>query len=1069
MHKLLQQQLKQAVRHSSDGQPDLDHLLEIISQHYDETDRKNHPDLLHIAPPSDSFDQDSIHQARDYFENALDQIGEGVLFLDCDGNITDLNKAACGLLNQSVTELNGLNISKLFTQLPDWEDHAHQNSESRLKHSHLPVELIKGNTESADNQERLLIFRDISERLLAREKLQDSEQKFRDYAESSSDWFWETDEQHRIIGLTGYSALMNKDQRDQLIGRSRMELMKHAPKEIFEQHIADLNAHRPFRDLEYELELRSGKSLVSISGKPIFNADGEFTGYRGSARDITEQQKNHESLQRLEHQLRTAIGSMNEGIALFDAKDKLVLFNDRAREIYSAIADVIKIGSNYSDIARALIERGAFRLDTDSEHWLANQISKETRFTPRKNIVRTCNDTYIRAIEYPTPDGGTVGIYSDVTETVFLQNNLRSEKERAEQANQAKSDFLANMSHEIRTPMNAIIGLSFLATQDEHLTEDQKEHLEKIHSSSNHLLGILNDILDYSKIEAGKMSITPHEFKFQQLIQQTTTFVQPTVREKQLDLYWDIDPQIPEYVEGDLLRLSQVMINLVGNAAKFTDTGHIIVSMSLRHTGMKKRFMLDISILDTGIGISPEQQTRLFAPFTQADNSITRDYGGTGLGLSISYQLIELMGGELLLDSTPGQGSCFSFSVMLSAKSQISFCLTPDLNHHHIFLLDSSPFSYKSIRRPLEYNQCQISLFDNTEHLIQTLNHTSSELIILDWEQLTEEKQRIVVDLQKEWTTPLLIISTQCKQIIKKHFTGQSPLSVIEKPFTPQALCNGLLHLLQHSSSEKIAPSHKTEAKDQNYQILLVEDNSVNQMVAGRFLKKMGLEYDIAENGLKALAQLELSQYDLILMDLQMPEMDGITATIKIRQYTTFKDLPIIAMTANAMQGDKEQCLQAGMNDYIAKPVSYSELQDKLTYWLQCKELHDSSQSKKQSEQGKTESFSLLNLDDLMARLDHSEELRDILIREFLTDIHHLRGNALYEQLACADHTFLLSELHKLKGSASTIGADLLASQAEQLERSVQNNCCSETQTQSKLQRIQKTLNESLAQLETLI
>ncbi|MBB1488261.1 response regulator [Oceanospirillum sediminis] len=1067
MHKLLLKQLEQAIHHSSDGQPDLDHLLEIISQHYDETDRKNHPYQPYITALSSDANQNITHQARDYFENALDQIGDGVLFLDCNGNITGLNKVACSLMNQPAAELNRENISKIFTQLPDWEDQTHQTCESRLKHNYLPVELIKGNTEHTDGQERLLIFRDISERLQAREKLQDSEQKFRDYAESSSDWFWETDEQHRIIGLTGYSALMNKDQRDQLIGRSRMELMKHAPKEIFAQHIADLNAHRPFRDLEYELELRSGKSLVSISGKPIFNADGQFTGYRGSARDITEQQKSHESLQRLEHQLRTAIGSMNEGIALFDAQDKLVLFNDRAREIYSAIADVIKIGSNYSDIARALIERGAFRLETDSRHWLTNQISKDTRFTPRNNIVRTCNDTYIRAIEYPTPDGGTVGIYSDVTETVILQNNLRSEKEKAEQANQAKSDFLANMSHEIRTPMNAIIGLSFLATQDEHLTEDQKEHLEKIHSSSNHLLGILNDILDYSKIEAGKMSITPHEFEFQQLIQQTTTFVQPAIREKQLDLYWDIDPQIPEYVEGDLLRLSQVMINLVGNAAKFTDAGHIIISMSLRHTGMNKRFMLDISILDTGIGISSEQQARLFAPFTQADNSITRDYGGTGLGLSISHQLIELMGGELSLNSSPGQGSCFSFSVMLSAKSETSFCLRSALNHQHIFLLDNNPFSYKSIRPLLEYNQCQISLFDNIEHLIQTLRHTSSGLIILDWEQLTAEKQRIVAELQKERTIPLLIISTQSKQIIKTHFTDQSLLSVIEKPFTPQALCDGLQHLLQNNLSEVIPLAYKEE-KDDNYQILLVEDNSVNQMVAGRFLKKMGLEYDIAENGLKALAQLELSQYDLILMDLQMPEMDGITATTKIRQYTAFKDLPIIAMTANAMQGDKEQCLQAGMNDYISKPVSYSELQDKLTYWLY-KELNNSSQLIRQSEQEKTAPVLLLNPDNLMARLDYSEELRDILIKEFLTSIHHLQGNTLYEQLACLDHTSLQSELHKLKGSAATIGADLLAHQAEQLEKSLQNSSYSEVQKKSKLQEIQETLNKSLKHLKALI
>lgn len=1067
MHKLLQRQLKKALRHSDTETPDLEYLLELVSNSYEEADKERRLTVQAanlMENELKSLHQKNIEQARLYFESVLNQVGDGVLFLDQDNRIQGANEIACQLLNSQTESLKGKVLEQFFETLPDWSSEQNPAIESQTLHDHIPVELIKGNIRNAARQEKLLIFRDISERIQAREKLRASERKFRDYAESSSDWFWETDAQHRIIGLTGYSAVMNTEQRNQLIGKSRMELMKHVPQDLFDQHIQDLNAHRPFRDLEYELELLNGKSLVSINGKPLFSPQGDFIGYRGSARDITEQRQTRDSLTRLENQLRTAISSMNEGIALFDNKDKLVLFNDRAREIYSAISDVIQTGQDYKVIARALIERGAFKLDIPAERWLSYQISKTTRFTPRNNIVRTCNDAYIRAIEYPTPDGGTVGIYSDVTEMVILQNKLRSEKDKAEKANKTKSEFLANMSHEIRTPMNAVIGLSFLALQDEALNEEQKEYLSQIHDSSNHLLGILNDILDYSKIEAGKLSINRHEFEFQQLVRQTSTFIQPLIKKKSLDFYWDIAPDIPRLIDSDLLRLNQILINLAGNAVKFTEQGSVYVAIRFRHTGQNKRYLLEISVKDTGPGISVEQQKRLFAPFTQGDSSITRNYGGTGLGLAICRQLIELMGGQLSLDSAPGKGSCFSFSLIVTAHNKDSFCDKPDMPDMNIAFIDGQSLSARAYSQYIRYNQGHVACFRKLSDMPPASEQQGLDLIIADWEHLSEDERSQIPYLFHQTQTPVLIFTHQDKQSLRSLFTSQDSVTIIEKPITPLFLLDEISSILQTPASDIQPSSSYSHTQSTQHLILLVEDNPLNQMVAGRFLKKVGIDYDVAENGLKALAQLELNQYDLILMDLQMPEMDGITATRMIRKHDQFSELPIIAMTANAMKGDKDRCLEAGMNDYIPKPIDMGLLKEKLSIWL----TSDSSERHEARNEKPTDRFPIFNKDKVMERLEHSEELLELLISEFLREYADKNNQQLYLELTQDTDRVLQEKLHSLKGSSSTIGADRLTWLIVQAEQKLAAGKQNTTIRQQHLADIQHALDEILLHLNTL-
>ncbi|MAC46518.1 MAG: hypothetical protein CMI12_06660, partial [Oceanospirillum sp.] len=596
-----------------------------------------------------------------------------------------------------------------------------------------------------------------------------------------------------------------------------------------------------------------------------------------------------------------------------------------------------------------------------------HQTNRETRFSTKYNIVRTHDDRYIRAMEYPTPEGGTVGIYSDVTDTIQLENNLRAEKEKAEQASQAKSEFLANMSHEIRTPMNAIIGLSHLALQDPQLSADQREYLDKIHHSSNHLLGLLNDILDFSKIEAGKLALHQHGFNFNQLVQQVSTFVQPACKEKLLDFYWDIGPDIPKRLGGDLLRLGQVLTNLAGNAVKFTHQGSVTIRIralsqnalalytetetshntlapeeqhqtaASQHNGPETnslgQMLLKIEVIDTGIGIDPEQQQQLFAPFTQADSSITRHYGGTGLGLAISRQLIELMGGQLKLQSRQDRGSCFSFSLPLTIKSRHSFCHYPALENVRLLQLEQSPLAQAGLEKLLRHYQGSL-------HTIDSLSYTpgspspEQDYLLVNWEQLSSTDLHHLKQCLEQWQLPTLIYSYQNKTTIQAQLPANAPIKVLSKPLTPVELCTQLTSTAEPDKAKAGSCPPQADDTQQNCRILLVEDNSINQMVAGRFLQKIGMPFDLAENGQQAIEQLQQRHYDVVLMDLQMPIMDGLTATRQIRQQAQWQQLPIIAMTANAMQGDQERCLESGMSDYIAKPIDFGELQHKLELWL---------------------------------------------------------------------------------------------------------------------------------------
>ncbi len=645
------------------------------------------------------------------------------------------------------------------------------------------------------------------------------------------------------------------------------------------------------------------------------------------------------------------------------------------------------------------------------------------------------------------------------TAMLNMMEDLDEEKHKAQEATKAKGDFLANMSHEIRTPMNAIIGLSHLALDTE-LNSKQRDYITKVNNSGQNLLGLINDILDFSKIEAGKLEMELIDFDLNEVIEHLASVLGFKVSDKDLELLISLPRSVPTELFGDSLRLGQILINLANNAVKFTDSGEIIINVEVIDEYADK-VNLRFEVKDTGIGMNVEQQKKLFQSFSQADESTTRKYGGTGLGLSISKKLVEMMGGEIGVESEAGKGSTFYFNVLLGrAKGKLvkrnAQIVPTDLQGLHVLIVDDNATSREILKNHLDLFQFDSDEVASGEEAIEQLKAAPDDapyqLVLMDWKMSgitgIEASRRILEDESICNKPEIIMVSAYSREELMTQAQTVGVNSYLVKPVSQSMLFDTVMHSFDIeqkgiSVASRIGESPKASETLRGSHLLLVEDNEINQQVAKELLEKAGITVSIANDGQEAVEAVNQESFDGVLMDLQMPVMDGFEATRTIRNDERFKNLPIIAMTANAMAGDRERCLEVGMNDHVAKPIEIKELYGALALWVKPSNptviaAPDAGEQSAAPDEIEIPELTGIDVEIGLKRVAGNRRL----YRTILLQFRDSAANTLSElkvALSDGDVETATRSAHTIRGVAGNIGAVDLQKMAERLESALKN------------------------------
>ncbi|MBF0461248.1 MAG: response regulator [Magnetococcales bacterium] len=900
---------------------------------------------------------------------------------------------------------------------------------------------------------------------LSRDRLRESERHLREITDTLGEGIFVLDRQ-------GQTTFFNPA-TETILGWTASDLRGQDLHAVFHVHrdreacpvMQTLRTGQTHRSEQEQFRRRDGTMLpVSVIASPIVR-DGVTTAVVVVFNDITERFQAQQSLAELLDFNQKIIAESATGILAYRAVGPCVLANEAAARIVGTTTERL-LSQNYRTIRSwqqsALLETAELALATRC----AQRCEVHILTSFGKDVWMECDLT-------PFTSKGEVHLMlmaNDISPHRQAAQFLLEAKQAAEEASRVKSVFLANMSHEIRTPMNAILGLTQLVLGME-LTPRVQDYLGKVHASARSLLGILNDILDYSKIEAGRLTLEAVDFDLEQLLESTTTLFAASAWEKEIELFVAVQPEVPCILHGDPLRLGQILNNLVGNAIKFTQSGEVQMGVDVipRPEG---GVVLQVAVQDTGIGMTAEQMDQLFQPFQQADGSITRRYGGTGLGLAITRSLVEQMGGQIEVESQPNEGSCFRFQVQMQAAvpAEPDAPPRPPLRFRTVLVVDDNATAREILRHSLQRWGLQVEVVTSGEAALALLQAGCRyDLFLIDLrlpglDGLTLARQMGAAGYRREAAIVLIRSSVGVDEQQQESATACTD-ALLDNPVIPSRLLDALLvaqgELRATVRRRDVTPVEQMRPV-RGCHILLVEDNEINQLVTMKFLQSMGLRVSIAGDGQQAIEALQREAFDLVLMDLQMPRMDGWAATRIIRGEAVWRELPIIAMTAAAMPQDRERALAVGMNEHVAKPIDPARLAAVLLAWLPRRAEpvveEPLAMAVPAEPDGLPESLPGFDLERGLAPLGGDRRLWRQLVARFAEDFAQVET----EMTACLlrrDREAERQQVHRLRGVAGNLGAMTLHAAATLLEERLQTG----KHVNAARKRFRQALTEALA------
>lgn len=986
------------------------------------------------------------------------------------GRIINANKAAADMHGYSIQELLAMKIDdlgipyvatdvlgKLDQILRDeWVEGetVHIKKDGKI----FPVEYKAGLLEVNENKFILTLVEDVTQQRRMEKQGAETLYKYESLVHALGEITYEH--------LTSLDTIIWSDAYSEVLGYNKEEMGNDGQSWIGRIHPDDLpkvdtEFQRALKedhlfDLDYRFRRSDGHYLWVHDRGVMRVEDDELKSIIGVMRNITVRKKSEEALVKSEASLAEAQHIARIGNWEWDLSTNELTWSAEVYHIFGVESGAFH--PTYQSFISCIHPKDRAVIENHIRVVISSNaiFSKDFRvLLPDKSVRFVHGEGQLENDQYGIPCR-MYGIFQDITERKLMEGQLRQAKKKAETATRAKSEFLANVSHEIRTPMNAIIGLSHLALKTS-LTPKQRDYIKKIYSSAHSLLGVINDVLDFSKIEAGKMELETTHFQLNQVLDNISDVVSLRAEEKGLEIFFSTDPDVPTALIGDPLRLGQVLINLTNNAVKFTEKGEVVVSTKLI-TKKSNRVKLRFSVRDTGIGMTVDQTSRLFQAFSQADGSTTRKYGGTGLGLAISRQLVKLMGGEITAESTLGVESIFNFTAefgIQQSEEKRNLPVLYDLRGMNILVVDDNRTSrdiMEDLLKSMAFNVLTVGSGEEAllalEKAIQAKN--PFELVLLDWKMPGMDGIETVREIKKNkhipWVPVILMVSTYGRDDVMQEAEALGLEGFLRKPVRGSVLMDVIMGVFGHTHDQLgKTTTLKSDRRDKmlslrGARVLVVEDNEINQQVAREILESVGVDVHIASNGKQAIEWVGANQFDAIMMDLQMPEMDGYEATSVIRQGLGNLHVPIIAMTAHALASERQKCLDVGMNDHLSKPIDPVQLLKTLAKWVrvETRPLSKTIKTRKNvqpllSFDNLPHTMATLNVNTALNRLSGNRKLLEKLVHQFVEDYRNVT-DIIQEKFSKQDYQEVHKIVHTLKGVAGNISATEVANAAERLE-----------------------------------